>query len=190
VADFCSQHPGIGTFSVGAGQSATDYVIFPDESRMTQQPFTFNWPARGLAGVISDIQLPGAAQAQPSPSPSAPTTAAPTTSPTTSLASPSSFPLVWPTDMSLACAYEYGHGAHAVYIAQSPPSYSGACASGAINLGAINLDEFCPVLAKTDGYTSPSGPNGWWAGNPERYDQNVADQPWRDWRCYDHDNAP
>jgi serine/threonine protein kinase len=58
IADFCSQHPGTGNFSVGAGQSSTDYVIFPDESGMTQQPFTFNWPARDLAGQISGIQLP------------------------------------------------------------------------------------------------------------------------------------
>jgi serine/threonine protein kinase len=58
IADFCSQHPGLGNFSVGAGQSSTDYVIFPDESGMTQQPFTFNWPARNLAGQISGIQLP------------------------------------------------------------------------------------------------------------------------------------
>ena len=49
VADFCSQHPSVGNFSVGAGQSHLDYVIYPDENEMTQQPFTFNWPARHLA---------------------------------------------------------------------------------------------------------------------------------------------
>jgi hypothetical protein len=79
VADFCSQHPGTGNFSVGAGQSASDYVIFPDESEMTQQPFTFNWPARGIAGVITGIQLPSAGQAPAATMPPASATAAATT---------------------------------------------------------------------------------------------------------------
>jgi hypothetical protein len=60
IADFCSQHPGVGNFSVAGGQSHLDYVIFPDENEMTRQPFTFNWPARGLAGQIDNLQLPGA----------------------------------------------------------------------------------------------------------------------------------
>ncbi len=63
IADFCSQHPSVGNFSVGAGQSHLDYVIFPDENEMTRQPFTFNWPARGLAGQIRNLQLPGAVPA-------------------------------------------------------------------------------------------------------------------------------
>jgi serine/threonine protein kinase len=70
AADFCSQHPGIGDFTVAAGQSHLDYAIFPDTGRMSQ-PFSFNWPATDLAGRLDDLQLPSGAVASASTTPAA-----------------------------------------------------------------------------------------------------------------------
>jgi hypothetical protein len=107
-----------------------------------------------------------------------------------SAASPASFPLTWPGDMTQACVQQYGQGTHAELVITSPLSYSGACTNGSANLGGIDLTGFCPLLAQHDHYQSPNGPNGWWSGNPERYDTNISDKPWTDWRCYNSSNTP
>ena len=109
---------------------------------------------------------------------------------TSAASAPASFPLTWPTDMTLACIQQYGQGTHAEFVTASPLSYSGACTNGSANLGPINLTEFCPQIAEQDHYVSPNGPNGWWAGNPERYDANISDRPWTDWRCYNNSHVP
>lgn len=105
-------------------------------------------------------------------------------------ASPSSFPITYPGDMTTACAQQFGQGAYAQLASENPPSYDVVCVLGGQAYSGLSLDTFCPWLAQEHGYQSPSGPDGWWSGNPERYDTNTSDQPWLDWRCYNNMSRP
>jgi hypothetical protein len=104
--------------------------------------------------------------------------------------SPASFPIRYPRDMTLACVEQHGHSAHAHLVDASPPSYRVRCIKNGKNLSGLNLNKFCPRLARLDHYRSPNGPKGWWSGNPKRFDRNMSDKPWRHWRCYNKPNPP
>lgn len=105
-------------------------------------------------------------------------------------ASPSSFPITYSGDMTTACAQQFGPGAYAQLASENPPSYDVVCVLGGQAYTGLSLDTFCPWLAQQHGYQSPNGPDGWWSGNPERYDTNTSDHPWLDWRCYNNINRP
>lgn len=105
-------------------------------------------------------------------------------------ASPASFPITYPADMTIACVQQYGQGSYAQLTKTSVPSYDVVCVAGGSNVGGLNLDSFCPWLAKHDHYRSPNGSDGWRSGNPERFDTNTSDQPWLDWNCYTTENHP
>jgi molybdopterin/thiamine biosynthesis adenylyltransferase len=122
--------------------------------------------------------LPAAPSA--SPSPSSPPQSVPWTS-------PASFPVTYPADMTIACVQQYGQGTSAQLTSTSVPSYDVVCVQGGSSVGGLDLDGFCAWLAQQDHYQSA---DGWWSGNPERFDTNTSDQPWLDWRCYDNENRP
>ena len=92
--------------------------------------------------------------------------------------------------MTIACAQQFGQGSSAQLTSTSNPSYDVVCVNGGTAYSGLDLDAFCPWLALQEHYRSPGGPNGWWSGNPERFDPNTSDQPWLDWRCYNTQNRP
>jgi molybdopterin/thiamine biosynthesis adenylyltransferase len=126
------------------------------------------------------IAAPVTAVPSASPSPSSPPPSVPWTS-------PASFPITSPADMTIACVQQYGEGTSAQLISTSVPSYDVVCIQDGSSVGGLDLDSFCAWLAQQDHYRSA---NGWWSGNPERFDTNTSDQPWLDWRCYDNESRP
>lgn len=137
-----------------------------------------NPPAhRPQAGGHAAAPIPAASSQSPSPSspPSVPWT------------SPASFPIMYPQDMTVACAQQFGQGSYAQLANENPPSYDIMCVSGGTAYSGLDLDAFCPWLAQQDHYRSAAG---WWSGNPERFDTNTSDQPWAHWHCYNTKSRP
>ena len=147
----------------------------------THAAATGNAPAhRPPAGRHVAAPLPAAPSRSPSPS-NSPQSVPPWTS-------PASFALTYPHDMTTACVQQYDDsGASAQLTSTAVPSYDVVCVQGGADLGGLDLDSFCSWLAQQDHYQSP---DGWWSGNPERFDTNTSDQPWLDWRCYNTENRP
>jgi hypothetical protein len=122
------------------------------------------------------------------PVPAAPPSPSPSSSPSSmSWTSPASFAITYPADMTIACTQQYGPGTSAQLTSTSVPSYDVVCIQAGSDVGGLDLDGFCTWLAQQDHYQSA---DGWWSGNPERFDTNTSDQPWLDWRCYDNENRP
>jgi hypothetical protein len=138
--------------------------------------------ASAPAAVASGGRKSVAAGQPPRP----PANEAPTSKPWTS---PVSFPITYPEDMTVACAQQDGQGSTAELTSTSVPSYDVVCVNGGA-ANSLDLDAFCPWLAQDEHYKSPNGRDGWWSGNPERFDSSTSDQPWTDWRCYNTENRP
>lgn len=132
---------------------------------------------------------PGLASSSPAPTITTPSPAAPAQS-APNWTSPDSFPITYPQDMTTACSRQFGQGSYARLADVSQPSYDIVCVSGGQAYTGLDLDAFCPWLAQQDHYLSSAPAPGWWSGNPERYDPNTSDQPWKHWRCYNTKSRP
>ena len=143
------------------------------------------WKGQHTTTILPIVSLPrsgsptSSASASPRPNP-----------PSRPHRSPASFPITYPRDMTIACAQQFGAGSYAQLGNYNPPSYDIVCMQDGQAHTGLDLNLFCPWLAKQLRFSSPNGPDGWWSGNPERDDQSTSDQPWLDWRCYNTPNRP
>jgi hypothetical protein len=179
--------PWTGT-SVGPATGFTVRAAVPASHSRGPRTATVNQATSPPASAGQSQTLRTPAPKRAAPATSRPVQVSPSSTPVR--ASPSSFPITYPGDMTTACAQQFGQGAYAQLASESIPSYDVVCVVGGQAYTGLNLDAFCPWLAQQLGYQSPNGPDGWWSGNPERYDQNTSDQPWLDWRCYNSENRP
>jgi hypothetical protein len=165
---------GVGSrTTVTAGGSGYIYLAYNDSAYSDNTgSYSATITNNGTGPVASPSAKPRASQSSPA------------------WTSPASFRITYPADMTIACAQQFGQGAYAQLANEDPPSYDVVCIyNGSAHTG-LDLDEFCPWLARHEHYRSPNGPDGWWSGNPKRSDANISDRPWLDWRCYNAPNPP
>jgi hypothetical protein len=182
---------GLVVWGISAGIQAAVHTL----SGATQPSVTATGPSVPPASAAHS-PAPATSMSQrvvPPPAPASSSRPAPTrTTPTQTQSgkvwtSPTSFPITYPADMATACIQQYGQGASAQLTSTSVPSYDVVCVQGGTSVGGLDLDSFCAWLAQQDHYRSA---DGWWSGNPKRFDTNASDQPWLDWRCYNSENRP
>ena len=163
---------GNGTTFIAGGNGyihlAYNDSVYSDNTGSYSATVTYN----GAGPVTSPSVKPRASQSSPA------------------WTSPSSFPITYPKDMTIACGQKFGPDSYAHWTDTSPPSYGIVCVNDGSDYTGLDLVTFCPWLAHHDHHRSPNGPDGWWSGNPERYDPNTSDHPWLHWRCYNNENRP